>query len=450
MAARRWTSREGRRELRRMLASRAAFWRAAVRLQLERWDRLLILAALDRIQAQRGGRTLRRARAVGALAAQLDMVRRYEIGIEVYNRLSDDIGFRGNHAHLVRLLAATSPFGTESLWNRWRQRSQVRPDLRGAPLGGIDAGSLDLRRARLQEASFGNARLEFAQLEFADLRGAWLQGCFADSVRLRGADLRRANLRFGLFTDADLRQADLRGAHLIGTMLSRANVQGAKLGGALVWGVSTWDLEGEPAPHGSLQVLTGVHPWDYEGTGEDPSAKAPVRNLEVAHFISLLATTPKVGRLIDAAAERLVLLLGRFRGKERKVLKALRERLPELGYVPLVFDFPELENRDVIETVAILAGLSKFVIANLSRPKSTPLESQLVIPSIAVPFVPIIRATEQPFSMFTSLQRKYSWVLPTVQYRDEAHLLKLLPTRIVDPAARMARSLRRAKHPPAR
>lgn len=172
-----------------------------------------------------------------------------------------------------------------------------------------------------------------------------------------------------------------------------------------------------------------------------------VNYIEVVPFVSLLIDNPKIGHVINAAADKVVLLLGRFRDHEQCVLNAIKEALPSFGYVPVVFDFDEPENRDTIETVAVLAGISNFVIADLSRPRSAALEAHLVIPAIAVPFVPIIHKREQPFSMFTALQRKYPWVLRTVQYRDEKDLMRKLKRRVIRPAELKAATIRRLKHP---
>ena len=156
---------------------------------------------------------------------------------------------------------------------------------------------------------------------------------------------------------------------------------------------------------------------------------------------------PKMGTILDEASSKIVLLLGRFTGDDKTVLDALQEALPRFGYVPIVFDFPELKDRDTIETVATLAGMSRFVIANLSQPRSTPLEAHLIIPQIAVPFVPVIRSVEEPFSMFKALQLKYPWVLQTVAYRSERQLIGHLEERIIRPAETESRRLRRLKHP---
>jgi hypothetical protein len=82
--------------------------------------------------------------------------------------------------------------------------------------------------------------------------------------------------------------------------------------------------------------------------------------------------------------------LGRFTEGRIEALNRLREELRQRGYVPIVFNFDKPETKDFTETVRLLAGLSKFVIADVTNPKSTPLELQATIPEVMVPFQPII------------------------------------------------------------
>jgi hypothetical protein len=64
------------------------------------------------------------------------------------------------------------------------------------------------------------------------------------------------------------------------------------------------------------------------------------------------------------------------------VLERLREELRKRGYVPIVFNFDKPETKDFTETVRLLASLSKFVIADITNPKSSPLELQATVPEI--------------------------------------------------------------------
>jgi hypothetical protein len=52
-----------------------------------------------------------------------------------------------------------------------------------------------------------------------------------------------------------------------------------------------------------------------------------------------------------------------------------------------------------------------LVIADITKPKSAPLELQAAVPDYMIPFVPILQDGEVAFSMFSNLQTKYDWVL---------------------------------------
>jgi hypothetical protein len=99
-------------------------------------------------------------------------------------------------------------------------------------------------------------------------------------------------------------------------------------------------------------------------------AKVCVDNIEVAQFVHLLLRNPEV---IDTVGKKGVLILGRFTAERKALLDAIRNKLRELGYVPVMFDFDRPEQRDFTETIMTLAGLSRFVIADITNPKSSPL-----------------------------------------------------------------------------
>ena len=47
-----------------------------------------------------------------------------------------------------------------------------------------------------------------------------------------------------------------------------------------------------------------------------------------------------------------------------------------------------------------LAGLSRFNVADITNPKSSPLELQATMPDYMIPFVPVIQESEESFAMF--------------------------------------------------
>jgi len=88
-----------------------------------------------------------------------------------------------------------------------------------------------------------------------------------------------------------------------------------------------------------------------------------------------------------------------------------------------VFDFEIPRDRDITETVTLLARMSRFVIADLTDPRSIPQEIQAIAPDVAVPIQPVILAGQEPWSMFKDLRRKYHWVLQPYEYSDQEQLL---------------------------
>ena len=108
-----------------------------------------------------------------------------------------------------------------------------------------------------------------------------------------------------------------------------------------------------------------------------------------------------------------------------------------MNFLPIVFDFERSKERDFTETIITLAGLSCFIIADITNPKSSPLELQATVPNYMVPFVPIIQEGEQPFSMFRDLKGKYDWVLDILVYDTPSNLIRGLERAIVKPALEM-------------
>lgn len=95
-----------------------------------------------------------------------------------------------------------------------------------------------------------------------------------------------------------------------------------------------------------------------------------VDNIKVAQFIYLLLNNQEIRDVIDTIGRKGVLLLGRFTGGRIAVLERLQEELRKRGFVPMVFNFDKPEVKDFTETVRLLAGLSHFVIADITSPRS--------------------------------------------------------------------------------
>jgi uncharacterized protein YjbI with pentapeptide repeats len=358
-------------------------------------------------------------------------------------------------------------------WNRWRsewhskktmveyitKRENNHIDLRGAHLTGADLGEVDLRGADLREADLRLAYLRGADLSEANLMGANLEGALLGRTNLRNAFLNNTNLMYADLTEADLTEAhlgeanlqraqlfwanlrkadlteaDLREAYMSGACLLEAAVYRTKISGSNVYGINVWSLHGEFDEQKDLVISRADEPL------------ITVDNVEVAQFIYLILNNKKIRNVIDTLTSRAVLILGRFTKERKVVLDALKSKLrDEHKLLPIIFDFERSTDRDFTETIKTLAGLSCFVIADITNPSSSPLELQATVPDYHIPFVPIIQEGERPFAMMADLQKTYPWVLETVSYSSIETLMKALKPAIIDRAFRKHEELRLLK-----
>jgi uncharacterized protein YjbI with pentapeptide repeats len=296
-------------------------------------------------------------------------------------------------------------------------------DLTEANLSGADLTEANLTEANLTEAHLKDADLQQAELARTDLSGAQLFGAQLFGANLTEANLREADLRGADLSSANLTKADLAGTDLTHSSLVKTNLTGTMLTGCRIYGISAWSLKLESTKQQDLNVS------DY---GE-PAVM--VDNLEVAQFVYLLLNNEKIRDVLNTIGEKGVLILGRFTEERMLVLDAIRDRLRELGFVPMMFDFERPTQQDFDETIKTLAGLSRFIIADITNPKSSPLELQAIMPNYMVPFVPIIQEDEEPFSMFQGLQHKSrEWVLDVLEYDSADNLLEVLDEAVVRPA----------------
>jgi uncharacterized protein YjbI with pentapeptide repeats len=300
------------------------------------------------------------------------------------------------------------------VWNAWRKKSSVAPDLVGADLVGADLVKADLSGADLFRAQLERAELFLAKLDAADLRGA---------------NLIRANL-----IGANLSGADLSGANLNGAQLVETNLVDATLTDCRIYGISAWGVK---LSEGTKQYGLIITPFE--------ESTVTVDDLEVAQFVYLLLNNEKIRRVIDTITSKVVLILGRFSLPERKrVLDALRDELrkPERGYVPVVFDFEGSTSRTTDETITLLARLARFVIVDISDAKSVLQELRGIVPdNPSLPVQPIIDAAQEEPGMFDFFKR-YPWFLEVHRYDNPGQLLGDLKDWVIGPLEAKVAQLR--------
>ena len=341
----------------------------------------------------------------------------------------------------------------------------------------------NLRQASFTNADFSGAHLSLADLTFAELCGAKISNAFVndakicranlDGVDLTGSVLWKANLYQTGLVDANLSDAHLEGANFTQTSLIRANLKGANLTEAVLTAANLTDaclvetdltasiLTGANLLHTKINNaiisgsnVYGVNVWDLDGEFKEQKdliispkdgPKVTVDNVEVAQFIYLILNNEKIRGAVNTLTSKSVLILGRFTPERKTILDALRNKLREYDLLPIVFDFDRPSDKDFTETIKTLAGISYFVIADVTNPKSSPLELQAIVPDYQIPFVPIIQEGENPFAMMVDLQKKYNWVLPTRSYDSIETLMSALKPGIIDPAVEMRNKLRLVK-----
>lgn len=311
----------------------------------------------------------------------------------------------------------------------------TRAILSGADLSFAVLSEVNLSSAILPHAILKGANLRDANLIHANLKGAILSGADFSGANLSGAELeinalketlsiREANLSGNNLNYEDFSGMDLSGVNLNETSLIKTNFSHANLSNCSIYGIAAWDIQlDEQTVQKNLRITPPDEPI------------LTVDNLKVAQFIYLLLNNAEIRGVIDTIGHKGVLILGRFTPDRKAVLDALRDELRRLNFVPIVFDFERPSTHDFTETIMTLAGLSCFIIADITNPKSSPLELQATVPNYMTPFVPIIQEGEQPFAMFIDLQNKHrEWVLDTLIYDTPSNLINRLERAVVQPA----------------
>jgi CHAT domain-containing protein len=150
------------------------------------------------------------------------------------------------------------------------------------------------------------------------------------------------------------------------------------------------------------------------------------------------------GEIMSELSRRRVLILGRFSARRLPVLNAIKKKLAEHEdrYIPELFTFARPDSRDLVESILGFAALSRFVIADLSEPRSLPQELQAIVPNLqSVPVVPIINEGGREFATFDSIARRPNVVQPTLRYRNVADLETKLDAQVVGAAEKTRRAV---------
>ena len=132
--------------------------------------------------------------------------------------------------------------------------------------------------------------------------------------------------------------------------------------------------------------------------------------------------------MINILNSKGALLLGQFKDGGLERLYKLRDWLKARNYTPMIFDFDRPANLDYTETVITMAGLSKFILADLTG-GSVPQELHATMTNFRKPV--IAYSQKGAYSMFRDLKRKNPYVFE-LEYIDEQELLAKMENILKD------------------
>jgi hypothetical protein len=376
-----------------------------------------------------------------------------ELSVIIGSQTKNFIGKRSDLNDFVQVLKEGGVAG----FNSWAsKKDKYGLDLRGIHLSNLTLRGINLRKARLDYGKFLKVNFENAILS-----GISADHAIFKSVNFEYADLVDAFLQYGHIIGGSMANAILFGAHFKNTKLadlnlSYANLNGVDFMGATlkkveITGSNTWGIEMDAnTKQEKIKIVPFLHPFEdllYPDINSNDNTLIESDDIEVAQLLFLLRTrsktdkSEKVKNVIDALTGKIVLILGNFGRRRLPILKAIREKLSKLRYIPVIFDFEKPKDRDLVETVAVLAGLSRFAIADFTAARSTPLEALLIIPGLKISFAPIILGEEKIFSMFDSLGAKYDWVLEPWHYKNKEDVTSQLEDKVVIPCEKMRKKI---------
>jgi hypothetical protein len=85
----------------------------------------------------------------------------------------------------------------------------------------------------------------------------------------------------------------------------------------------------------------------------------------------------------------------------------------------VLFDFDRPVSRDLTQTISALARMARFIVADITDPRSILQELQAIVPNLpSVPLAPLIHTSQTEYEMFERFTR-YPWVLTIYRYDDQ-------------------------------
>jgi uncharacterized protein YjbI with pentapeptide repeats len=293
-----------------------------------------------------------------------------------------------------------------AVWNAWRNRNPVRltfaaPNWYDSP----GPGGMQLKgknRVDFSGMNLSGVSIHRAFAEGLNLRYGVFEGSHFEEGDFSRADFHGATFRNTKFNKTILTGANLDGATFVNCNLSRVNLVGAsfrvkEITETVVYGIAAWDLVTSDEIKQSKLVIEKTYEL-YSDLIQQGKIPMMVDDIELAQFVYYLDDHKKMRDMLNILNDKCVLLLGRFKGGGLERLYSIREWLQAKGYMAMIFDFGRPDNLSRTETALTMAGLSKFIFADLSG-ASVPAELQAILSQVKKP----VLAFGDPYALFPDL-----------------------------------------------
>ena len=282
---------------------------------------------------------------------------------------------------------------------------------------GVNFSDVDFNCSSFRNSTFCDCTFDGAKITFSDLVDAYFQSCTFKNVNMRVCKIGNAHFIDCIFEDSDLsycsaENTSFHGSSFKNTALEnisfvKSDFSNTVLDGCRVYGISSWNLNLDNSEQRNLVITKKNEP------------EITVDNIELAQFLYLMINNENLRNIINTITSKVVLILGNFSPERKEVLDNIRVQLRSYDLIPVMFDFNKPNFRNLTETVITLASMSKFIIADITSPRSIPHELATLVkefPSIAV--YPIIQGIETEYGMFQDLTN-YPWVKEIRRYSTE-------------------------------
>lgn len=239
-----------------------------------------------------------------------------------------------------------------------------------------------------------------------------------------GSNLSKTNQYQTTYHNCTLLYTYLMFAHLVETYFYKSTIDSCK-----IYGVSTWGIKVEDSI--SKNLIITKH--------SDADSEISVDNIEIAQHIYMLIDNKKIRNLITTLTSKVILILGRFTDARLDILEAIKDNIRNQGYIPMLFTFTPSTNRDLIETIFLMASISRMVFADITDPSSVSHEISEIVknfPSLTVQpllFDPVSDDEEQEeVKEYATIEhfKNYTWFKNTFKYYSKSHLTSKIKTLI--------------------